>query len=275
MVKFSVLMSVYSKENSEFLDNAIESVLIKQTVKPDEVVLVEDGPLTKELELVINNYLNKFPSIIKIVRLETNKGLGEALNAGLEKCSYDLVARMDTDDISHPKRFEEQIRVFSEDNTLDLVGTNIAEFYDSPNTIVSIKEVPEDSKNIIKMSKRRNPINHMTVMFRKEAVLKAGGYKHMFYLEDYYLWVRMLNNNSKFTNIQKQLVYVRTGDSQFIRRSNPKYIKSWYLLQKEMHSYRMINFIDCVINMINITIFILIPARLKKFVYKKILRKST
>ncbi|WP_214828577.1 glycosyltransferase [Exiguobacterium sp. s26] len=273
-MSFSVLLSVYIKEKSDYFDKALESILINQTLIPDEVVIVKDGPLTENLENIIDKYLIMFPSLIKVIPLETNHGLGEALNIGLENCSHDLVARADTDDINHPKRFEKQIELFSQRSDLALIGTNIAEFYDSHKHTQTVKVLPEKSKDIFNWAKKRNPVNHMTVMFRKEAVEAAGGYKHLFYLEDYYLWVRMLSKDFLFYNLQEPLVYVRTGDEQFLRRSNRKYIKGWYVLQKEMRSKEMINFFELIISMISITVFIFIPVRLKKYIYQFFLRKK-
>jgi glycosyltransferase involved in cell wall biosynthesis len=267
-------MSVYKKEKPEFLDASLHSVLVKQTVIPDEVVLVKDGPLTDELELVISKYYSNFSSILKVVALPINSGLGKALNVGLEKCSHTLIARMDSDDISAHNRFERQLKRFKSNPELDLIGSNIVEFFDSPDDPIFVKMLPTKIEGIRKMIKRRNPINHVTVMFRKEAVIETGGYLHLLYLEDYYLWVRMLNNGCIMENLNENLVYVRTGEKMFERRSNQEYIRSWYGLQKEMKRFALINRIDIFINMMSITVFILTPPKIKQYIYKVFLRKD-
>ncbi|SDH60190.1 glycosyltransferase [Halanaerobium congolense] len=272
-MEFSVLMSVYYKEKSKYLDKALESVLIKQSVIPNEVVLVKDGLLTEELENVINKYKIMFRKKFNIIKLEKNMGLGKALEIGLKHCKYKYVARVDTDDINDYYRFELQLEMFSKNSNIDLVGSNIAEFFNSPDDIKFIREVPIDINNIKKMSKRRNPINHMTVMFRKKSVINAGSYKHLPYLEDYFLWVRMINKGYKLKNINDNLVYARTGESMFQRRSNFEYIKSWYKLQKYMYNVNMTNIFDFLINMVNIIFFIIIPPKLKKIIYSMFLRK--
>jgi len=273
-VRFSVLLSVYYKEKSEFLDQALNSILINQSVIPDEVVLVKDGPLTEELEKIINIYSSKFPNKLKIISLKENVGLGKALEIGLSNCSNEIVARADTDDINCSYRFEKQINEFIKDDELVAVGSYISEFHKSKDEITFIKKMPKSCEEIIKMSKRRNPMNHMTVMFKKSPVINVGSYKHLFYLEDYYLWVRLLENKAKLINIGESLVYVRTGEGMYTRRSNPKYIISWFKLQKYMYSKKMINEIDYVVNMMSIIIFILIPKRSKKYIYKYFLRNE-
>jgi len=274
-MKFSVLMSVYEKENPHFLSEAIESTLINQSVIPNEFVIVKDGSLTKQLDDVIEKYKKMFPSVVKVVQLDINKGLGEALRIGLENCSFDIVARMDSDDINHYLRFEKQLKVFKENPEIDLVGANIAEFFDTPDEIKFIRKVPTNNFEIKKMAKRRNPINHVSVMFKKTAVINSGSYKHLYFLEDYYLWIRMLAKGFNLVNLDETLIYVRTGEKMFKRRSNPKYIKSWYILQNEMYQYKLINILDFIINMINIVVFIYTPPKLKKHIYKLLLRSSS
>lgn len=273
-MEFSVLLSVYYKEKSEYLDKALESILINQSVIPDEVVLVKDGPLTEELEKVISKYKNNFPNKLNVVPIQENVGLGKALEIGLNNCSYEIVARADTDDINYPTRFEKQIKEFINDTRLDVVGSYITEFYSSTDEIIFIKQMPLSCDEITKMSKRRNPMNHMTVMFKKSSVIEVGSYKHLFYLEDYYLWVRLLVNGAKLKNIGEPLVYVRTGEDMYTRRSNPKYISSWLNLQKYLYSKKMISKVGFITNMLNICTFILIPGKFKKYIYKFFLRKT-
>ena len=191
MKEFSVLMSVYAREQSEHLIAALHSVF-EQTVSPTEVVLVEDGPLTTELNTVITDFSERY-SALKIVKLAKNMGLGNALNVGLSACTYSLVARMDSDDLSLPNRFETQLKVFEKDLEVSVVGGWISEFENNPEQIISYRKVPEFDSEIKHFFCSKSPVNHVTVMFRKEDILKVGGYQHFYCLEDYWLWTRTVS----------------------------------------------------------------------------------
>lgn len=273
MEKFSVLMSVYMNDSPECLFLALQSILIEQTLIPAEVVLVKDGPITEELNNVINSFKKDFNNVIKVIELEENQGLGMALNIGMQYCSYELIARMDSDDICDKRRFEKQIKFFNQHPNIDVLGGSIAEFYDNPTDIVAYRKLPSNILGIRNMMKHRNPVNHVSVMFKKTAVQYAGGYKHLAYLEDYYLWVRMLKANCIIENMDDVLVYVRTGREMYKRRGNKQYIRGWYYLQVKMREIKLINRFDIVINMISIIVFIYMPAEIKEFIYKKFLRK--
>ena len=229
MKEFSVLMSVYAREQSEHLIAALHSVF-EQTVSPTEVVLVEDGPLTTELNTVITDFSERY-SALKIVKLAKNMGLGNALNVGLSACTYSLVARMDSDDLSLPNRFETQLKVFEKDLEVSVVGGWISEFENNPEQIISYRKVPEFDSEIKHFFCSKSPVNHVTVMFRKEDILKVGGYQHFYCLEDYWLWTRMINEGFKFYNIQNILVNVRGGAAMAARRGGWKYVKSEIKLQ--------------------------------------------
>ena len=270
MEKYSLLLSVYHRERSEYLELSLRSVF-NQTVVPTEVVLVKDGPLTKELDAVISEYSSKY-SVLKVFTLPQNQGLGKALNEGLKHCSYDLVARMDTDDIAKPNRFEKQLEVFKNHPKIDIVSSWIDEFEGNINHITSIRKVPEFHREIYKYAKKRCPINHPAVMFRKSAVLAAGGYKHFPLFEDYYLWVRMLMNGAKFYNIQESLLYFRTSIDMFKRRGGWNYAINEYKLQKEFKNIGFINNIDFFYNISVRFISRILPNRLRTIFYKTMLR---
>lgn len=229
-MKFSVLMSTYYKENAEYLSMALES-LKKQTLPADEIVIVKDGPLTTELDKVIEDYSNTLA--IKIIALEINKGLGNALRIGIEACSYDIIARMDSDDISSEDRFEKQLTFLQNNPEIDIVGSWISEFEGEPDNIYAYRELPVLHDDMIKFAKRRNPLNHMTVMYKKSAVLKAGNYSNIKFAQDYHLWVRMFLSNSRFANIPQYFVNVRAGEDMLVRRSGIVYAKNEFELQKE------------------------------------------
>lgn len=268
---FSVLLSIYKKENPTHLIQSLESIF-NQTIFPREVILVKDGYLTDELEEVINGFTKKYLNL-KIIPLSYNQGLGKALNEGLKHCTCDIVARMDTDDIAKPDRFEKQIKVFQEFPEIDVVGTWIDEFEGDSQNIISTRKLPETHKEIYQYAQKRNPINHPTVMFRKKTVIDAGGYLHFPLFEDYYLWVRMLLNGAKFYNIQESLLYFRFSPDMFKRRGGFKYACTEAKFQWNIHQ---LGFISLPKTMINITIRFgtrIIPNNLRSWIYKNILRK--
>ena len=269
--KFSVLMSVYFKEKPEFLIKSLDSVL-NQTVMPSEVVLVEDGKLTEELDEVISTYEKKYNKIMKIVKFEKNRGLGIALHDGLLECSYDIIFRMDTDDICLPTRFEKQLKAFNEKN-VDIVGSNITEFDETMENKTSERIVPETDEEIKLRAKKRNPMNHMTVAYKKDAVIKAGNYQDMMYFEDYYLWARMIKNECKFYNVQETLVNVRGGNDMIKRRGGKKYIKPIINFEKALLKLKIINRFQYIKNVIQRVGVSLIPNSIRFMLYKKALRK--
>ena len=171
--KYSVLMSVYFKENPNWLEYSIESMM-NQTVKPDEFVLVEDGPLTEELDSVVEKYAEKYPKILNVVKIEKNGGLGPALKLGVENCRNEYIARMDSDDYSVPDRIEKELNMFLENPDLGMVGSNVSEFIDDIDNVVSSVVLPESNEDIIKFSKKRNPYRHPSVLFKKSVVMSAG-----------------------------------------------------------------------------------------------------
>lgn len=288
MQKFSVLMSVYYKEKASNLRLCLDSILA-QTILPDEIVIVKDGMLTDELEGVLWEYLSKNNNLYKIVSLEKNLGLGLALAVGINKCSYPLVARMDTDDICIPKRFELLLKEFENDNDLDICGSNIAEFEDfvanshenilriiadiQKTKIVAKRIVPLDNKNIRKYQKYRDAFNHMSVMYRKESVLKAGNYQHVLYMEDTVLWVNMLKIGAKAKNIVDELVLVRIGKNMFERRGGFSYFKYYKEGRKKVREIGYINLFEYYFSLLIQFVVALVPNRLRIFIFKRILHK--
>jgi len=263
--KYSVLMSVYFKESSSAMELALES-MINQTVKPDEIILVEDGPLTSELNQLIEQYKLNYPEVMTVIPLKENKGLWNALNIGIEKSRNELIARMDTDDISLSNRCEKQLVAFKENPNLSIIGSATAEFYDSPDNIVSYRQVPENNKEIVKFSKTRNPFNHPTVMYKKSKVLAAGGYKNNPGSEDYLLFGTMLSLGFEAANFSEALLLYRANEDNFARRKSWMYTKahinSVYSLWKLGHS----SVIDLMkICVIRLGVFLAPTRLLKKF----------
>ena len=270
-MKFSVLMSVYYKESPKFLYEALESILT-QTVMPSEIVCIKDGLLTEGLEAVLNEFSTKYEDMFKFIGFDENKGLGYALRIGVEECSYEIIARMDTDDIARKDRFEKQLNIINEQN-VDIVGSNILEFDGNIDNIISRRDVPSTFEAIKEYAKKRNPFNHMTVMYKKAAVLKAGNYKEFLWFEDYNLWIRMIVSGAKMYNINEALVYARTGTAMFERRGGLKYVKKEYSMQKDMQRLKFISKYRFVINVLERAVIRVIPNKLRKLVYMKLLRK--
>jgi len=272
MEKYSVLMSLYAKENPDYLHMAISSML-NQTVKPDEIVIVEDGPLTDELYAVVNEYVTNYPDIIKIVVNEKNVGLGLALNKGIMHCKNELIARMDTDDISKPDRCEKQLKRFEEKPELDIVGTWIDEFYTEPKKVVSTRAVPCNSDDIYKYGKKRSPFNHPSVMYRKSKVLENGGYSNLRRNQDVDLFGRMLYAGCKAENIGESLVLFRANDNLAKRRKSWENTKSYINTIRKFWEIGYASFIDFLLVVIAQIGMFVMPVKMQHWVYKKFLRK--
>lgn len=268
---FSVLLSLYYKENPVFFEESIESIL-HNTVVPNQIVIVKDGLLSDELNKALSKYSTN--NIFTIVGYEKNQGLGFALNYGLKYCKYDLVARMDTDDVCSTTRFEKQLDIFMNCNDFSIVGSNINEFSDKPDSILSIRKVPQFNDDIIAFSKVRNPFNHPSVMFKKDDVIKCGGYIELFRHEDYYLWYRMLKQGFIGFNIQEPLVNMRISNDFYQRRGGAKAFKCRLMLNKIMLKENYINLFEyfkvILLNSINFSV----PSFIRKYAHKFFLRRK-
>lgn len=270
--KYSVLMSVYYKENPNWLDYSIDSMM-KQTVQCDEFVLVEDGNLTEELDEVIEKYEKMYPEIFKIVKIPQNGGLGPALKLGIENCKNEYIARMDSDDYSVPDRIQKQFEIFEQDPKLGLVGSNVEEFYDSINNISCHVILPETQEEIYKFSKKRCPFRHPSLLYKKNSVLKANNYREFYLCEDYDLYVRMLSTGCKCYNIQEPLVYMRIGKDFYKRRGGWKYMKTILKFKNEQLKTGYFSFYDYIRSTIPHVIVCLMPNSLRDWVYRNLLRK--
>ena len=271
-LKFSVLVCVYCKDNPEYFSQALNSIT-DQTLLPNEINIVCDGPLTKELDYIINKYSKEY-KFINVYRLKQNQGHGNARRYGIEKCKYDLIALMDADDISVKERFERQIEIFKNNNNVSVVGGQIYEFAERTNNIVGIRELPELDQDIKKYMKKRCPMNQVTVMFKKSDVIKSGNYIDWYCEEDYYLWIRMAENNFNFYNIQENLVFVRVDNGMYNRRGGLKYYKSEKMVQKYMLNHKIISLPLYIYNvLIRFVAEVLISQKLRSILYKLILRK--
>lgn len=269
MEKYSVLMSLYKKEHPEYLRLALDS-MINQTVKPDEIVLVEDGPLTDELYAVVEEYKEHLTTVVN----EKNLGLGLALNEGLKACRNELVARMDTDDISTHDRCEKQLVYFEKHHDLTILGGQIEEFIDSPSKIVGKRVVPCTDQELKQYMKKRCPFNHMTVMFKKSEIIKAGNYQDWFWNEDYYLWIRLALKGAEFANLAETLVHTRVGADMYQRRGGDKYFKSEIGIQKLMLEKKMIGYGTYLSNCgKRLIVEKLMPNKIRGWVFQKFARE--
>lgn len=269
---FSVLMSIYYKEKPEYLRQCFDS-LLNQTVQANEWVIVKDGPLTDELEQVLHEYENKNPNLIKYVAFEKNQGLGLALRAGVPACSNELIARMDTDDICREDRFEIQLQEFMNDSSLDICGSHIKEFDQDIHHTISQRKVPLNNEEIIQYQKRRSAYNHMTVMFKKRSVLKAGNYEHAPLMEDDMLWTRMIIAKCKGKNIDVYLVYARTGLDMIERRGGWSYFKKYKTSRKKVYELGLASYWDYLYTLIIQLVVALMPNILRKYIFAFFLRR--
>lgn len=271
--KYTVLMSVYYKEKPEYLSLSIESML-NQTVKPDEFIIVKDGPLTAELDGVINNFVTAYPKMFNIIANETNLGLGPALAKGIENSKNELIARMDSDDYVISTRCEKQLEKFREDPKLGMVGSYEAEFVDDIDNVISIHRVPSENEEIERFMHRRCSVLHPTVMYKKSAVLKSGNYQSVLLYEDYDLFARMvLEYHIKSYNIPEPLYYIRTSEDFFKRRGGIKYAKT--VLKFKWGQYRKgyMSLMDFCISGLGQAFVCVLPNSLRKSFYMKFLRK--
>lgn len=271
-MKFSVLLSVYKNEKPEYLQVALMSI-VNQTLLPDEIVIVEDGILTPGLDVVIQNFKDKYKNIVKLVPFKENRGLGLALHDGVLACSYEYIARMDTDDIALPKRFAKQLAYLKEHPDEAMVGSWITEFSKDAEHPDTITKLPYTYEDIVAYAKKRNPFRHMTVIYEKSAVIDSGNYRDFLWFEDYDLWVRMIQKGYKVANISEVLVNVRADDAMFARRCGWKYWKQDMRFQNELYNSGFVCFEEMLLNCCIRFITRLLPKKASLFVYKKFLRK--
>lgn len=271
---FSVAMSVYKSDNPDFFDRALSSITDEQTIIPNEIVLVVDGPVSNEINNVINKYEKKY-EIFNVIRLEQNGGLGNALKIAVKNATHELIARMDSDDVSVSTRFEEQLKYFEINPGIDIVGGDITEFIGEENNIVGKRSVPVSNDSIREYMKTRCAMNHVSVMYKKKSVESAGGYQDWFWNEDYYLWIRMWLNGAVFANTGSVLVNVRVGEEMYQRRGGSKYFESEKGLQDYMLKNKMINHSTYIKNVAKrLIIQKLMPNKLRGWVFRTFARKK-
>ncbi|WP_368162434.1 glycosyltransferase [Aeromonas sp. s6] len=231
--RFSVLLSLYCKESPAYFTQAMRSIWHDQTMKPSQVVLVKDGPLTHELDAEVEYWISELGDAITIVALSHNQGLAVALNQGLQYCKYDLVARMDTDDIAMPERFKLQVEFMNSNHDIAVSSGFIEEWNSDFSMKISSRWLPLSHESITKFAKMRSPISHPASIFRKSVIIQVGGYPDV-YPEDHLLWIRVLQSGFKLANLPKLLLRMRTGDD-FITRRGFKFLKGELLTYHIMY----------------------------------------
>jgi len=266
---FSVLMPVCAGETPHHLATALSSIT-EQTFRATEIVIVKDGPIGEALENVITEFAQKLP--IRTIPLEKSLGLGFALQRGVQECQYELIARMDCDDICASDRFMKQIQFIQAHPEVDVLGGCIAEFVDTPGDSKARRLLPLSSAHLTLWAHRRNPMNHMTVMFRKKAVLAAGNYQPLRGFEDYYLWARMLAQGSQLANLEDVLVYVRCGNGMYARRGGVSYAREEIRFQLILARMGFITWVECISNIVLRIPIRLLPSSLRASIYNEILR---
>jgi glycosyltransferase involved in cell wall biosynthesis len=267
-MKFSILLSVYCKESPAYLGEAFRSIWSLQELKPDQVVLVEDGPLTGPLNNEIRRLKDDLGTALTIVSIPKNLGLAGALNEGLKYCRYDLVARMDTDDISLPDRFKKQLKFMSDNPSVAVCSGQIEEWNQDFSQRISERSLPLDYNSILKFAKTRSPISHPAAMFRKSSVLAVGGYPDI-YPEDYQLWGTMLAKGYKFANMPDLILKMRVGNA-LVERRGVKFLKGILRTYKNLYYSGFLTRFELLYAVTFRTFVSLSPAWLKRFFYKNL-----
>lgn len=271
MTPYSVLIPVYAKENPAFFRESLDS-MAGQTLAPEEVVVICDGPLTPGLERVLEEFSAEHPGLTRLFRLSQSEGLGRALAFGVAKCSCELIARMDSDDISVPERCAMQVAALERSPDAVIVGSQIHEFESSPEETGVLRALPCGDDEIRAFSGKRNPFNHMSVMLRRSAVLAAGGYLHMPFFEDYWLWMRLLREG-KGLNLPEALVHARTGPGMIARRGGPAYVGHCLRFQRALLDGGYITRPEFLRNCLVRTAAGIVPGPVRRWIYGRFLRK--
>ena len=272
-IKFSVLMPVYYKEKAEYFSVALNSIL-EQTLKPNEILIIEDGKLGDDLETVIVKAEQNNSDLVRVIRLEENKGIGYVRTLGIKECKYDIVAFMDSDDIARSDRFEKQIAFLKANPNIDMVGSWVTEFDEKPENIYSKRVLPTKPCEVYKFAKFRMPVNNNTIMFKKNPVIEVGSYQIATGFEDYEVCGKLLNKGYKIANIPEFLVNMRAGQSMMNRRKGLHYfIKYEYACMKSFYDIGFINFFEFLRNISLKLPLRIMPDWMRNLVYKKFLRK--
>ncbi len=271
MDKYSVLMTVYTKDNPEYFSLALDS-MVNQTYKPDEIVIVKDGPIIDELQKVIDDHLVAETNIVQ-VQLEKNVGLGQALNEGIKVVTNELIARMDSDDYSMPERCEMQVKAFESNPQLDIIGCPVLEFVGTIDNIVGERKVPLTNEGIYKFAKKRDPFNHPTVMYRKSAVNMAGCYSNYRKNQDTDLWIKMLSNGVTCMNLAEPVFRFRFDEQTYKKRKSWTNTKILIEIRYKAWKSGFNSFGEFLMIAVAQFGMYILPVGFQKFLYQKLLRQ--
>lgn len=273
IMNFSILSSIYYKENPLHFDECMQSLWVNQTLKADEMILVEDGELTPPLYQKIDEWKNKLGDTLKIIKLPQNVGTGKAKNIGLNHCQYEVVCIADTDDIYAPDRFEKQIDFLKNNPNVDIVGGQIYEFIDDVNNVYGIRQVPCYHKELVAFAKKKSPFNNVTIAYKKSAVIEVGGYHHHLWMEDYNLFLRLIAGGYQLHNLPDFLVYARIDNGMHARRRGMEYLKSEKQLLDLKLNLKIQSYFPAFVLFLARSFFRLLPPFLLQMVYRVFLRK--
>ncbi|MBE2173390.1 glycosyltransferase [Acinetobacter oleivorans] len=271
---FSVLSSIYHKEHPLHFNSCMESIWDKQTLKPTEIVLIEDGPLTPELDQIISKWQAKLGKVLRVKKLEQNVGTGKAKNIGLKECTYDIVCIVDTDDIYVSERFEKQVKFLEKNPDVSIVGGQILEFVEDTQNPTGMRNVPLSNEDLRNYAKKQSPFNNMTITYRKSHILEVGGYQHHLWMEDYNLFLRVIAQGYKIQNLPDVLVYARIDNGMHGRRKGFQYIKSEKQLLDLKKQLKLQNPLYANMLFLIRSAFRLLPANLLGKIYNTFLRKD-
>ena len=263
---FSLLLPVYSGDKPDYFVRAFRSSVDQQTLRPDQVVVVQDGPISAELSRVVDEAVASSPVEASVVRLARNVGLAHALERGLDACAHDVVARMDADDISLPERFAKQLPMI--EDGCDLVGTGMLEFNEL-DRILGRRVPPVGQDEIARQARFRDPFNHPTVVYRKSAVEASGGYRHLPLMEDYWLFARMIMQGSTVQNLPDPLVMYRVDSGAYNRRGGLSLFRSELSLQRRLLADGFVSPAQFLRNVIVRGGYRFVPVGIRRAVYRR------
>lgn len=269
MVGLSVLLPVWAGDRPEFLTDAFRSSVDKQIVPPDQVVVVRDGPVPAALERCLAELADTSPVPVDVVALDRNRGLGVALDAGIEACTQPAIARMDADDISLPHRFAVQLPII--DGGADIVGSGLIEFGADPDDVLGIRTPPVEPADILERARFAVPFNHPTVVYRREIVRAVGGYTDFALMEDYLLWAKLIMAGARVANVAEPLVKYRIGEGAYARRGGLGQLRAELAVQRRFRRMGFTNRRQYLRNIVLRGGYRLVPETLRRRAYRKVI----
>lgn len=269
---FTALLPVYIHDDLNYFMMAVKSVF-KNTVKPAEILIMQDGPVHENMVVFIDFLIKKYPHILHHISNQKNQGLGYTAAKGVLSAKFEIIARVDADDLSTEDRFAKQLQCFCEDAQLDIVGSNIAEFNDDYE-IQTHRTVPSTATDIDHFSKMRSPFNHPSVMYKKESVIQAGNYADIKHFEDYDLFVRMLAQGQKAKNVAQNLVFMRAPESMYERRGGAEYVRKYISFRKKLLHTGYIAKKEYLFSILGSLLTSYSPVFVRKILYRLFLRKN-